>query len=41
MREIACIYIEVSQQMWNNNYTETTYKPEVGILQTSAFMMEI
>ena len=33
IHQIACIYIVVPQQKWNNNYSETTYKLE-GVLQT-------
>ena len=28
MHQIACIYIVVSQQKWNNTYLETMYKLE-------------
>ena len=28
MHQIACIYIVVPQQKWNNTYLETTYKLE-------------
>ena len=28
MHQIACIYIVVPQQQWNNTYLETTYKLE-------------
>ena len=28
MHQIACIYIVVPQQMWNNAYLETRYKPD-------------
>ena len=30
MHQIACIYIVVPLQMWNNTYLETTYKLESG-----------
>ena len=36
MRQIACIYIVVPHQKWNNTYLKTIYKQERGILQTSA-----
>ena len=30
MHKIACIYIVVPDQKWNNTYLETTYKLEGG-----------
>ena len=30
MHQIACIYIVVPQQKWNNAYLETAYKLEGG-----------
>ena len=41
MHKIACIYIVVSQQKWNNTYLETTYKLDWGeILQNSVFKVK-
>ena len=30
MHQVACIYIAVPQQKWNNTYLETSYKLEGG-----------
>ena len=30
MHQIACVYILVSQQKWNNTYLDTTYELERG-----------
>ena len=40
MLQIACIYIPVPQQKWNNTHLGTTYKLEGAILQTSVFKMK-
>ena len=49
MHQVACIYIAVPQQKWNNTYLETTYKLEGGrggggggggILQTIVFKIK-
>ena len=37
MHQIACIYIVVSQQKWNNTYLETTYKLEGGNIANYCF----
>ena len=37
MHQIACIYIEVPQQKWNNTYLETTYKLEGGNIANFCF----
>ena len=39
--KIACIYIVIPQQKWNNTYLETTYKLDWGeILQNSVFKVK-
>ena len=37
MHQIACIYIVVLQQKWNNTYLETTYKLEGGNVANYCF----
>ena len=37
MLQIACIYIVVPQQKWNNTYLETTYKLEGGNIANCCF----
>ena len=37
MLQIACIYIVVPQQKWNNTYLETTYKLEGGNIANYCF----
>ena len=40
MYQIACIYIAVPQQQWNNTYLETTYKLEGGNIANFCFQDE-
>ena len=37
MHQIACIYIVVPQQEWNNTYLETTQKLERGNIANFCF----
>ena len=37
MHQIACIYIVVSQQKWNNPYLGTLYKLEGGNFENYCF----
>ena len=37
MHHIACIYIVIPQQKWNNTYLETTYKLEGGNVANYCF----
>ena len=37
MHQIACIYIVVPQQKWNNAYLETAYKLEGGNVANYCF----
>ena len=37
MHQIACIYIVVPQQKWNDTYLETTYKLEGGNIANYRF----
>ena len=37
MHQIACIYIVVPQQKWNNTYLKTTYKLEGGSIANYCF----
>ena len=37
MHQIACIYIVVPQQKWNNTYLETKYKLEGGNIANYCF----
>ena len=39
MHEVACIFIVVPQQKWNNTYAGTLYKLEGGV-QTFVFKMK-
>ena len=40
MHQIACIYIVVPQQKWNNTFLETTYKLEEGNIANFCFQDE-
>ena len=37
MHQIACIYIVVPQQKWNNAYLKTAYKPKGGNVENYWF----
>ena len=40
MHQIACIYIVVPQQKWNNAYVETAYKLEGGNVSNYCFQVK-
>ena len=40
MHQIACIYIVVPQQKWNNAYLETAYKLEGGNVSNYCFQVK-
>ena len=40
MHQIACIYIVVPQQKWNNAYLETAYKLEEGNVSNYCFQVK-